>query len=74
MKVIGAAKFRELCLPLLDQLDPEGLVITERGKPVANLPPYGAPENDLIGSLRDKIEIRGNVLSSGLRWDADAQS
>ena len=40
MKTIGAAKFKEQCLALMDQLDREGLVITKRGKPVARLIPY----------------------------------
>ena len=35
MKTIGAAKFKENCLALLDQLDPDGLVVTKRGRPVA---------------------------------------
>lgn len=74
MKVIGAAKFREQCLSLLENLDPDGLVITKRGRPVAHLLPYGALDQHLLGSLRDRIEIRGNVLSTGLRWDADDQS
>ena len=74
MKAIEAAEFREQCLSLSDQLDPDGLVITKRGTPVARLMPYGAPEQDQIGSLRDKIEVKGNVLSSGLSWDADARS
>src|SRR5437870_11522567 len=34
MKTIGAAKFKEQCLALLDRIDPEGIVITKRGKPV----------------------------------------
>ena len=39
MKSIGAAKFKEQCLALLDQLDADGLVITKRGKPVARVIP-----------------------------------
>lgn len=74
MKEIGAAKFKEQCLALLDQLDPDGLVITKRGRPVARLVPYSTQGKDLIGSLRHKIKIRGDVLATGLRWDADAQS
>ena len=37
MKTVGAAKFKEQCLALLDRLDPDGLVITKHGKPVAKL-------------------------------------
>ena len=74
MKIIGAAKFREQCLSLLEKLGRDVLVINRRGRPTARLLPSGAQDQHLIGSLRDRIEIRGNVLSTGLRWDADARS
>ena len=44
---IGAAKFKEQCLALLDQLE---MVVTKRGKPVARVLPYDSGEADLIGS------------------------
>ena len=74
MKSIGAAKFKEQCLVLLDTLDGDGLVVTKRGKPVARVLPYGQSEADLIGSLRHKVTIRGDIYTTGIRWDADAQS
>ncbi len=74
MKTIGAAKFKEQCLALLDQLDADGLVVTKHGKPVARVVPYEQQDADLIGSLRHKIKIRGDILSTGIRWDANAQS
>jgi len=74
MKTIGAAKFRKHCLALLDRLDHDGLVITKRGKPVACLIPFEQHHADLIGSLNHKIEVRGDILSTGAEWDADAQS
>ena len=74
MKRIGAAKFKEQCLALLDRLDADGLVVTKHGKPVARVLPYDSEGVDLIGSLRHKIEVRGDLLTTGLRWDADAQS
>ena len=40
MNEIGAAKFKEQCLALLDQLDADGLIITKHGKPVAHVMPY----------------------------------
>ena len=51
MKTMGAAKFKEQCLALLDRLDA-----------------------DLIGSLQHKIEVKGDILTTGVRWDADAES
>jgi prevent-host-death family protein len=74
VKRIGAAKFKEQCLALLDRLTPEGLVITKHGKPVARVIPYPRPSGDLIGSLHEKLEIHGDIISTGLPWDADAES
>ena len=72
MKTMGAAKFKEQCLALLDRLDTDGLVITKRGKPVARVVPYDSQDADLIGSLRHKIEVKGDIFTTGIRWDADA--
>ncbi len=74
MREIGAAKFKEQCLALLDNLDADGLIVTKRGKPVARVIPYAANDGDLIGSLRGKIKIKGDISTTGLRWNADAQS
>ena len=74
MKRIGAAKFKEQCLALLDQLDADGLVVTKHGKPVARVVPYDNEGAELIGSLRHKISVRGDLFTTGIRWDADAQS
>ena len=49
-------------------------VVTRHGKPVARVLPYERRCAPLIGSLRDKIEIRGDILSTGVRWNADAES
>ena len=74
MKEIGAAKFKEQCLSLLDHLDADGLVVTKHGKPVARVIPFDTQEAYLIGSLRHKIIIKGDLFSTGLDWDANAQS
>ena len=29
---------------------------------------------DLIGSLRDQIDIKGDIISTGAIWQADAES
>lgn len=74
MKAIGAAKFKEQCLALLDRLDADGLVVTKHGKPVARVLPYERRFAPLIGSLRDKIRVRGDLQTTGTRWNADAES
>ena len=71
MRTIPAAKFKEQCLALLDRVDPEGIVITKRGRPVAKLIPIGGDSETLIGSLAGKIQIGGEILSTGVRWDAE---
>ena len=73
MKRIGAAKFKEQCLALLDRLEPEGVVITKHGKPVALLKPYAQSSASLIGALAGKIEIHDEALSTGQAWDAIAE-
>ena len=72
MKRIAASKFKEQCLALLDHVDNEGIVITKHGKAVAKLVSVNAEPSALIGSLKGKIRIRGNLLSTGLEWDAQS--
>ena len=73
-KTIGATRFKERCLALLDRLSPDGLVITKHGRPVARVLPYQQGYSRLIGSLRDRITVRGDIMTTGVRWDADDQS
>jgi prevent-host-death family protein len=70
MRQIAAAKFKEQCLSLLDEVSPEGIVITKRGKPVAKLIPIRAEMAGLIGALKGRLVIKGDVLSTGTRWNA----
>jgi prevent-host-death family protein len=72
MEQINASKFKEQCLALLDNLDPEGIVITKHGKPVARLIPASSDCTDLIGSMKGKIRVHGRILSTGLNWDAES--
>lgn len=70
-RTIGAARFKAQCLALLDRLGPDGLVITKHGKPVARVLPYDPDPASLIGSLRNELKIRGDIMSTGVRWDAE---
>lgn len=72
METIGAAEFKQKCLAILDRIGPDGLVITKHGKPVAKLVPVSSGSAELIGSLAGKIEVRGDVLSTGLQWNAES--
>jgi prevent-host-death family protein len=73
VKTIPAAKFKAQCLALLDRVTPEGIVITKHGKPVARLVAIDAEPGALIGSLKGKLRIKGKLLSTGLRWDAESR-
>jgi prevent-host-death family protein len=68
MKTIAATRFKQQCLALLESVDPEGIVITKHGKPVARLVPIEGASRALIGSLKGKI--KGDIFSTGLRWNA----
>jgi len=72
MKTIAAAKFKEQCLSILDKVDPEGIIITKHGKPVAKLMPVGRGSGHLIGALKGKLKIKGDVFSTGRKWDAQS--
>jgi prevent-host-death family protein len=61
---LNVSKFKEQCLSLLDHLDPDGIVITKHGKPVARLIPIESSCADLIGSMKGKIKVIGDILST----------
>ncbi len=71
-KTIGAAQFKEKCLAILDEVGPEGIIVTKHGKPVAKLIPIEADSAHLIGSLKDEIEVKGDILSTGVEWNAES--
>lgn len=69
-QTIGAAKFKEQCLALLEELPPEGIVITKHGKKLARLIPYRESSAELIGVLGEKIKVSGDIESTGVDWNA----
>ena len=72
MQQINVSKFKEQCLSLLDNLNPEGILITKHGRPVARVIPASSDCAELIGSMKGKIRIRGKMLTTGIRWDAQS--
>jgi len=72
MKTIGAAKFKEQCLSLIEKVDNDGIIITKHGKPMAKLVPIEVQSADLIGRMKGRIEIKGDILSTGLKWNAES--
>jgi prevent-host-death family protein len=68
MKEIAAATFKEQCLSLLDAVDPDGIVITRDGKPVAKLVPIGSDSVGRSESSERQVKITSKPPSTGLEW------
>ena len=71
-RTIAAAQFKEKCLAILDQVDPDGIVITKHGRPVAKLIPVARTSEHLIGSLQGRIRVMGDIMSTGVKWNAES--
>lgn len=76
MRTIPAGEFKQRCLRLLDEVDTSGepIVITKRGRPVAELTPVSSERHaDWAGSMRDRIEIHGDIVAPAAdpdEWEA----
>ena len=71
MITVGAFEAKTHFSALLDKVaEGEEVVITKHGKPVARVLPAVSASADLIGALRGRIRIRGDVGSTGVKWDA----
>jgi antitoxin (DNA-binding transcriptional repressor) of toxin-antitoxin stability system len=70
-KTITATEFKAKCLRILDDPGPQGIIILKRGRPIAKLTPLSDPRNEeLIGLMKGKIVIKGDIFSTGVKWDA----
>lgn len=70
-KTVSASEFKAKCLKILDTLGPQGIVVTKHGRPVARVVPlHRAGSADLIGCMKDKIKIKGDIFSTGVKWSA----
>jgi len=67
---IGASKFKEQCLAILEQLPEEGVVITKHGRKIARLVPYAEADGGLLGCLAGKLQVSGDVLTTAASWQA----
>ena len=72
-KRISAAEFKATCLEVLDQVAArhETVVVTKRGKPVAQVVPIINRPKHLWGAMRGQIEIRGDIVGPiDVEWKA----
>lgn len=65
MYEVSATELRAKCYAILDNIGPDGVLITKHGKPVATLIPAEVAGRLLIGKLKGRIEIKGSVYSTG---------
>lgn len=72
MQEMSVSKFKEQCLSLLDHLDPEGILVTKHGKPIARVIPAETGCAALIGSMQGKIDIKGDIFTTGIEWNAES--
>ena len=73
MKTIGAGKFKEKCLALLDEVahEHETIIVTKRGKPVALVSPVTDSEASLREQLKGSILQEGDIISPvKVEWEA----
>jgi prevent-host-death family protein len=66
MKEIAISEFKAKCLALLDQVQKtkKPIRVTRFGKPVAVVVPFSpASPSGWMGSLKDSIEILGDIVS-----------
>ena len=76
MKTVPAGEFKQTCLRVLDEVGASGepIVITKRGKPVAQLVPVEPTRpGDWIGAMRDRGKIEADLVAPAAErgeWDA----
>lgn len=61
---ISAAKFKATCLDLMDEVDRTGasIVVTKRGRAVAQLAPVRTRVRSAFGLLKGRIVVRGDII------------
>lgn len=69
---VPAGEFKAKCLKLIDEVAEkrQSLVITKRGKPVAEVIPIRS-QSDFVGSMRGSVLWEGDIISPiDVEWEA----
>ena len=72
-RTMKASEFKAKCLTVLDEVERtrQQVVITKRGKPVAELGPRKPTKRDAFGILKGRMEIVGDIISPiDVEWEA----
>lgn len=73
-RTIAAGEFKAHCLRLLDEVRDKRmrLIITKRGKPVAEIGPPEAPDIPIFGTMKGTGRIVGDIIEPvDVAWEAD---
>jgi antitoxin (DNA-binding transcriptional repressor) of toxin-antitoxin stability system len=71
-RTISVTEFKAKCLNIFDHLDSNGIIVEKRGKPVAKVMPIKDDDFELFGCLKGSLEINGDIMSTGIKWDAES--
>jgi prevent-host-death family protein len=72
---VSAAEFKAICLELMDEVDRTGssVVVTKRGRAVAQLSPVRSRVRSAFGLLEGRIRARGDITAPiRVTWNAGA--
>lgn len=72
-RTIKASEFKARCLSVLDEVarTRQPVVITKRGKPVAEVRPHKPAKKDAFAILKGRMEIVGDIISPiDVEWEA----
>lgn len=72
MQKMSISDFRQHCLALMDNLPPDGILITRHGHPLAKLVPVNDSCAALIGTGSVLYDNDDDLFSTGERWDAES--
>jgi prevent-host-death family protein len=70
---LSAAEFKATCLELMDEVERSGtsVVVTKRGRPVAQLAPVRTRVRSAFGLLKGRLTVRGDIVGPlDVHWDA----
>jgi prevent-host-death family protein len=64
-KTMPAGRFKANCLAVMDEVQAkhESVIITKRGKPVAKLVPVEEEQDSILGFMKGKATIIGDIVS-----------
>lgn len=71
---IAISQFKSHCLEIIKklQISEESVIITKRDKPIAKVVPVDRTKVSLFGMLKNKAEIKADILEQvDEKWDAE---